>query len=210
MIQKHEESQADRNLKKTLIAISKFTIPPASLIAGFTAQNIYRYGKNVADVNADAAIVLGAAVWRRDPSPVFRERINHAVELYRQGKVKKLILTGGRGHKNEPTESAAARTYVINHGVPASAVLSEGRSHSTYANIINAKQVADAHGVKTVLIVSDPLHMKRAMTMARDIGLDAYPSPTPTTRFKGWKSQMEYLAKETVCYLGYLSWRLFE
>ena len=57
--------------------------------------------------------------------------------------------------------------------------------------------MADANSLKKVLIVSDPMHMKRAVAMARDIGLEAYPSPTPTTRYQGWRSQMGSLAHET-------------
>ena len=48
-------------------------------------------------------------------------------------------------------------------------------------DLVYAKQLADANGLKRVLIVSDPMHMRRAVTMASDIGLEAYPSPTPTT-----------------------------
>jgi uncharacterized SAM-binding protein YcdF (DUF218 family) len=46
--------------------------------------------------------------------------------------------------------------------------------------------------------------MKRAMTMASDVGLDAHPSPTPTTKYKSLQAQMTELARETVYYLGYL------
>jgi vancomycin permeability regulator SanA len=62
----------------------------------FTALRIYTYGNNSVDASADAAVVLGAAVWSSSPSPVFRERINHAIELYRRGKVRKLIFTEDR------------------------------------------------------------------------------------------------------------------
>jgi hypothetical protein len=55
-----------------------------------------------------------------------------------------------------------------------------------------------------VLIVSDPLHMKRAMTMATDVGLLADPSPTPSTRYQGMRSQAGLLAHETYYYFGYL------
>jgi uncharacterized SAM-binding protein YcdF (DUF218 family) len=174
------------------------------LTVAFLAVRIYTFGNAVTDANGDVAIVLGAAVWGKQVSPVFRERINHAINLYRQGKVRKIIFTGGQGNKNELTEAAAAQAYAINNGVPAGNILIEDTSHKTYENIVNAKRVADANGLKKALIVSDPLHMKRAVTMARDVGLDAYPSPTPTTRYQGWKSQMASLAHETYYYVGYL------
>ena len=148
--------------------------------------------------------MLGAAVWSQNVSPVFRERINHAVDLYRKGKVRKLIFTGGQGNSNEPTEAAAASSYAQANGIPIQDILVEQKSHTTFENIVNAKQLADANSLETVLIVSDPMHMKRAMTMARDVGLIAYPSPTPTTRYVGWRTQMSELARETFYYLGYL------
>jgi uncharacterized SAM-binding protein YcdF (DUF218 family) len=169
-----------------------------------TALRIYSYGSVATDKPADAALVLGAAVWSQNVSPVFRERINHAVDLYRQGKVQKIIFTGGQGNSNEPTEAAAARSYAQANGIPLRDILIEQKSHTTFENILNAKQLADANNLKTVLLVSDPMHMRRAMTMASDVGLTAYPSPTPSTRYVGWKAQTTELTRETFYYLGYL------
>ena len=196
-------------MRKKLSIIFKFVIVPALFLIVLVAVRIYTYGNNVVDVKADAAIVLGAAVWGDEVSPVFRERINHAVDLYRRGKVRKIILTGGQGNSDELTEAAAARDYAIKNGVQAGDILIEERSHTTYENVVNAKQLADANGLKKVLIVSDPLHMKRAVAMARDIGLEAYPSPTPTTRYQGWKAQMGSLSHETYYYFGYLARKVF-
>jgi uncharacterized SAM-binding protein YcdF (DUF218 family) len=123
--------------------------------------------------------------------------------------VGKLIFTGGQGNAGEPTESSAARNYALQSGVPASAILIEEKSHNTYENILYAKQLAESHGIKKVLIVSDPLHMKRAMAMAGDLGLAAEPSPTPSTRYQGLKSQVGLLAHETYYYIGYLLRRPF-
>jgi uncharacterized SAM-binding protein YcdF (DUF218 family) len=88
-------------------------------------------------------------------------------------------------------------------------ILIEEKSHTTYENILYAKQLADAHGIKKVLIVSDPLHMKRAVVMATDAGLTANPSPTPSTRYQGFKSQATLLVHETYYYIGYLLRRPF-
>jgi len=195
-------------LRKSFAFAAKFIIAPGLLLVVLIAIRIYTYGNNVVDVKAEAAIVLGAAVWGNEVSPVFRERINHAIDLYRSGKVRKIIFTGGQGNRNELTEAAAARAYAMKNGVPENVILIEETSHTTYENVVNAKQLADAHGLKKVLLVSDPMHMKRAVAMAGDIGLEAYPSPTPTTRYQGWRSQMGSLAHETYYYLGYLMRRL--
>ena len=179
------------------------------LAVGLLASRIYLYRNAGSDAPADAAVVLGAAVWGAEVSPVFRERINHGIDLYRKGKVRKLIFTGGRGNRGEPTESSAARRYALQRGIPADDILIEEESHTTYENILYAKQLADAQGMRKVLIVSDPLHMKRAVAMARDVGLVAEPSPTPSTMYRGLKSQAGLLAHETYYYLGYLLRRPF-
>jgi len=194
-----------KKLAKTVSIIFSILI----LSAGLLASRIYSYRNVRSAAPADAAVVLGAAVWTTEVSPVFRERINHAVNLYQRGQVGKLIFTGGQGNAGEPTESAAARQYAIESGVPANDILIEQKSHTTYENILYAKQLADAHGVKKVLIVSDPLHMKRAMTMASDVGLVAEPSPTPSTRYQGLRSQVGLLAHETYYYFGYLLRRVW-
>ena len=176
---------------------------------GLLAARIYLYSNASSDGPSDAAIVLGAAVWGANVSPVFEERINHGIDLYRKGRVGKLIFTGGQGNPGEPTESSAARDYALQLGIPAGDILIEEKSHTTYENILYAKQLTDAHGLRKVLIVSDPLHMKRAVAMARDVGLVADPSPTPTTRYQGLRSQAGLLAHETYYYLGYLLRRPF-
>jgi uncharacterized SAM-binding protein YcdF (DUF218 family) len=191
-------------MKKWLARTLKFLTLVLVLTVAITAIRIYTYGSKSVDINADAAVVLGAAVWTNDVSPVFRERINHAIELYRRGKVRKLIFTGGQGNQNEPTEAAAARAYALANGIPLQDILVEQQSHTTYENVVYAKQLVNANNLKKLLIVSDPMHMKRAMTMAADVGLDAYPSPTPTTKYQSLRAQMTELARETFYYLGYV------
>jgi uncharacterized SAM-binding protein YcdF (DUF218 family) len=94
----------------------------------------------------------------------------------------------------------------VAEGVPAAAILTETRSRDTRQNIDNVKPIIAEHGLGKVLIVSDPLHMMRAMQIAADAGLDAAPSPTPTTRFRTVFSQVPMLVKETYFNLEY---RLF-
>ena len=186
---------------RKIVAITLLVLLLTTVVTG---TRIYKYGSVSTDTEADAAVVLGAAVWSKNVSPVFRERINHAVDLYRRNKVRKIIFTGGQGNPNEPTEAAAARSYALANGVPPQDILVEQKSHTTYENIVYAKQLADANNLKKVLLVSDPMHMRRAMTMASDVGLNAYPSPTPTTKYQGWRTQLRELTRETFYYLGYL------
>lgn len=191
-------------MRRRLAIVSLGALGALLVVGCYLAVSIYAYSDNDDGARADAAVVLGAAVWSDEPSPVFRERINHAVELHRRGRVRKIIFTGARGSANEPAEAVAARAYAAERGVPASAILLETKSHTTYQNLLYAKRVADMNGLRRVLIVSDPMHMRRAMSMAHDLGLEARPSPTPTSRYQTTGAQLGQLARETYFYAGYL------
>ncbi|WP_226584805.1 YdcF family protein [Microseira wollei] len=173
---------------------------------GYISVSIYIYGTQQNEIKADAAIVLGAAVWGNQPSPVFRERINHAIQLYKTGKVQRIIFTGGVGNSNETAEAIVAKNYAFAQKIPATNILIETSSRTTHQNLKNAKIVANNRRLTKFLIVSDPLHMKRSVLMARDLGLNAYPSPTPTTRYRSLNGQLGFLARETYFYIVYLIW----
>lgn len=152
---------------------------------------------------SDCAIVLGAAAYGNKPSPVFAERINHAVELHRGGVVKYLLFTGGRVTASDKSESAVARTHALAAGVPASAILTEDVSRTTGQNLHEAKQVMELHGLRTAVIVSDPLHLKRAHSMAEDLGIDSVTSPTPTSRYRSLGAKAGFLVREVFYLHGY-------
>lgn len=67
----------------------------------------------------------------------------------------------------------------------------------------------DSCSYSSAIIVSDPLHMKRAMLMAKDCGIEAYSSPTPTTRYRTLRSKLPFLAREEFFYIGYRLVRIF-
>ena len=67
----------------------------------------------------------------------------------------------------------------------------------------------EENGYKTAIIVSDPLHMKRAMMLTEDAGITAYSSPTPTTRYVSLRTKIPFLARETFYYIGYKWYRVF-
>jgi uncharacterized SAM-binding protein YcdF (DUF218 family) len=190
----------------------KWLVAAALVLLGyvvFTAVGIYRFAPDDAGVTADAAIVLGAAVWGERPSPVFQERINHAIDLYEAGTVEKIIFTGGSDGDGRVAEAAAAKQVAIEQGVAAADILLESESQITLENLVNAQTVAAENGLTTFIIVSDPLHMKRSMLMAEDLGMTAYASPTPMTRYRSWRTQLGFLVRETFFYVTCLVVRPF-
>ena len=97
--------------------------------------DIYTYSLVTDSSPADAAIVLGAATWGAEPSPVFEERIKHAISLYKSGQIQAIIFTGGMGHDEQLAESVVASQYAVQHGVAAHDIYSETRSTLTYENL---------------------------------------------------------------------------
>ena len=170
----------------------------------FVAFSVLTYAWQRDELPADAAIVMGAAVYQNRPSPVFRERINHAIALYQSGTVNALIFTGGQDAYDSIAESEAARAYALQAGVAEADIFIETTSTDTEENLSEAGLIVAAQNFKRVLIVSDPMHMIRAVTVARDAGLDAYPSPTPTTRYRSLWSNFWFWMRESVFYGSYI------
>ena len=186
-----------------MIYISLTVLFVLILGAILASVSIVRYGKVDEKTRCDTAIILGAGTSNGEISPVYRERIRHGIWLYENGYVDCLIMTGGIGDGNCISDAYAAKQYAISMGVPEAAILIEEKSTITEENLENAKAIMTEYSLDTAIIVSDPLHMKRAMTMAKDYGISAYASPTPTTMYRSSNTKIPFLAREVFFYIGY-------
>ena len=168
----------------------------AALWLGGVATWIVYVGNRDQAGPADAIVVLGAAAYDARPSPVFTERIRHGIELYERGYAGALVFTGGYGDGARFSESQVARTFAVRAGVPEQAILIETLSRTTYQNLARSRDLLSDHGLQRVIVVSDPLHMARALRLCRHLGIDAVGSPTPSTRFRSFRTQWRFLARE--------------
>ena len=158
---------------------------------------------------ADVIIVLGAATSNGEVSPVYRERINHGIDLYNNGLADFIIMTGGTGKGNTISDALAAKNYALSRGVPEKAIFLEESSTITQENLFFSKEIMTEMGFVSAIIVSDPLHMKRAMLMAEDYDINSHSSPTPTTRYISLKTKIPFLIREEFFYVGYRLYRIF-
>ena len=163
---------------------------------GLVASHIWRFGYRDFAEPADCIIVLGAAVHGEEPSPVFEERLRHGVHLHREGMARYLIFTGGKGEGQAVSEGEVGERYAHAQGIPQSALLKETFSLTTRSNLAEAQKVMNARGLRRAIVVSDPLHLKRASLMAKGMELQAFTSPTPTTRYQGWHTRLGFLLRE--------------
>jgi len=193
---------------KKVLKIMGATLLAIILYTGFITVRIWRFGNVDQRQQADAAIVLGAAAWHNNPSPVFLERIRHGIWLYENGYVNYIIFTGGYSPGAAYSEAYVARNYALVAGIPSEFILIEEHSRTTEDHFSYAMHLIENHNIETVILVSDPLHMMRAVRMARDAGLTAYSSPTPTSMFQTLETQLPFLRREVMYYMGYQVVRL--
>ncbi|MEX2144560.1 MAG: YdcF family protein [Anaerolineales bacterium] len=195
--------QLKTNASKTL---SLLLLVVAVLLAAWAltiAFSIYSFSQLDETSVADVAVVLGAGTRSNGPSPVFRERIDHAIVLYRAGIVDAVILTGGIGQGRQVADSEIARQYALENNLPSEAIFIEITSQTTLQNLVEARLLMQRHAWQSALVVSDPLHMYRALAMANDLGLNARTSPTPTSRIASIWSNAIFLVREVILVFQY-------
>jgi uncharacterized SAM-binding protein YcdF (DUF218 family) len=176
----------------------------AFLIVGGTAFRVWHVARADDRQPVDAVIVLGAAQYDGEPSSIFAARLRHAQALYEDGLAPRIVTVGGSQVGDSYTEAEAGRRYLVERGVPASAVVAVGEGGDTLGSLRAAAARAETDGWRTSLVVSDPWHSLRARTMARDSGLEAWTSPTrsgPVVQTR--ETQARYIARETAALLYY-------
>ena len=126
---------------------------------------------------ADAIVVMGAAQYQGKPSPVLRARLDHAIALWQRGLAPRLVLTGGIGEGDTASEAAVSRVYVMNRGIPDTAILLENEGRTSAQSLRSAIDMLHARGLGTAVVVSDPFTMLRLEILGRRFGIDPFTSP---------------------------------
>ena len=144
---------------------------------------------------ADCALVFGAAVYGGSkPGPAIVRRVAAAAELYRNGQVSRLILSGGRGEGNRETEAAVMQTVAVEQGVGTADIWLEESSTSTQENLSYARNLTS--DCSSVVAISDQYHLGRIRLLAWRQGwfsLMTYPAQDrePVTPAERWSFQRE-------------------
>lgn len=130
---------------------------------------------------APVAIVFGAGLWRDgSPTPVLRDRVETAANLYFAGKVSKLLLSGDNRFidYNEPE---AMRTYALELGVPDDAIVLDFAGRRTYDTCYRAK---DIFGLDSVILVTQGFHLPRALYTCNKLDLNASGVPANQREYR--------------------------
>lgn len=173
----------------------------ALLVFGGTALRVWQVAQVDQWGQADMIVVLGAAQYNGDPSPVLRARLEHALDLYQQGRADYVVTVGGGQAGDNYTEAEASRMWLVEQGVPAEAVTKLEVGNDTLRSIRAVAGVAEQRSWDSAIIVSDPWHSWRSRSMAEDQGLRAMVSPTrsgPTGEVR-----THYILREAAAVLYY-------
>ena len=118
---------------------------------------------------APVVIVLGAGIDAQgNPSPFLAERLDVAIDLYRRGAVRALLMSGDNSRAGYD-EVGSMATYAIARGVPASAVVTDHAGFDTYSSCYRARSV---WGVDRAIVVTQAFHLPRAVFLCRRLGVD--------------------------------------
>jgi uncharacterized SAM-binding protein YcdF (DUF218 family) len=145
---------------------------------------------------AGAIVVMGAAQYDGVPSPDLRSRLDEARLLWGQHYSSTVMVTGSKEPGDQFTEAEASARYLELHGIPSHDILQAGGNDS-WENLSEAAPVLHAHGIKTVLVVTDPFHEARSLAIASSVRLSPSPTPTRTSPIRGLAT-VPYFAKETL------------
>ena len=200
-------------MTRALLQLLAVALTGFLLVVVYTIYRIAAQGDIDEARRADAIVVLGAAQYSGQPSGVFEARLQHAVDLWKEGLAPYLIVTGGKLPDDVTTEAATARAWAIANGVPEEAILGEYQGRNTLESLEGVATVMRRHDLHSVLVVSDRTHMLRSLRMASDLGITAWGSPTPTSPTdletdRRWRSIAHELAGLAAYYVG--GGRLFE
>lgn len=148
------------------------------LVPGFISFRVWQVARIDDRTSADAIVVLGAAQYNGVPTPVFQARLEHAADLFDEGVAPQVITVGGNQPGDTYTEAGSGRAYLTELGVPPTAILAVETGSNTVGSLDAVAQTVKDQGGSSVVLVSDPTHSYRSRMMARDVGLEAWTSPT--------------------------------
>ena len=177
----------------------------ALIAPGYAVSKVWRAANNPIVRSADVIVVLGAAQLDGRPGDALEARLIEAKRIFDLGLAPSIITVGAGAPGDRTTEAASGKAWLRAHGVPAKKVtaVEEGRdtlvSTKAYVELMKKRMVSD------VIIVTDPFHCQRAMTMANDQGVVSTCSPVQTGPNTISQSGYKYLLREAGAYLVYIT-----
>jgi vancomycin permeability regulator SanA len=156
-----------RRLVQAVVLACVLALLPATWMYVVTDDRL----RTTADVpRTDVAVVFGAGLWDGEPSPYLAHRLDAAAKLYREGRIKVVLVTGDNSRKDYD-EPDAMRAYLTRHGVPDRRIVSDYAGFDTWDSCVRAKKI---FGVDEAVLVSQGFHIRRAVALCQAAGVRSY------------------------------------
>ena len=177
----------------------------ALIAPAYGISQVWRAANNPVVRQADVIVVLGTAQLNGKPGDALEARLVEAKRIFELGYAPTIITVGAGAPGDRTTEAASGKYWLRTEGIPSRKItaVEEGRdtltSTKAYAVVMKKRYVSD------VIIVTDPFHCARAITMANDQGVLATCSPVQTGPNTLDNSGYRYLIREAAAYLAYIT-----
>jgi uncharacterized SAM-binding protein YcdF (DUF218 family) len=171
----------------------------------YGASQVWRAANNPVVRQADVIVVLGAAQLDGKPGAALEARLVEAKRIYDLGYAPLIITVGAGAPGDRTTEAASGKYWLRMNGIPAKDIIAVEEGRDTLVSTKAFAAVMKKRFVSDVIIVTDPYHCKRAMTMADDQGIISTCSPVQSGPNTLANSGYRYLIRETGAYLAYIT-----
>jgi len=150
---------------------------------------------------ADAIVVFGAAEYSGRPSPVYRARLDHALELFERGIAPVIITTGGAAADPQYNEGGVGHDYLMHRGVPEASLVAETQASDTAQSAARVAVIMRANHMQSCVAVSDAYHVFRIRQLLQHEGVKVCLAPRPDSRPHSWAQSSEAVLREAMSYV---------
>lgn len=154
------------------------------IISFLIVQTLIVCGARIrSDAKSEYILVLGAGTRGDEPSIELKNRLDKAIEVFKENKKGEIVVCGGKGSDQKFSEAYVMEKYLVENGIDKSNILKEDKSTNTYENIENANNIIKSiEGRKNIRvgIVTNDFHVYRSKLIAKKFGLDPIGIPAKT------------------------------
>ncbi|MBO1416358.1 YdcF family protein [Streptomyces sp. FH025] len=173
------QRRTQRRLFQTATVLCSLALAPSAWV-WLSGED--RVGTVESAPSAPVAVVFGAGLDQGRPSPYLEHRLVAAVDLYREGKVRAILVTGDNG-RVEYDEPDAMYRYLTEHGVPGERVVRDYAGFDTWNSCTRAHRI---FGVDRAVLVSQDFHVRRALALCEAAGIRSYAVGVPELHDATW------------------------
>jgi uncharacterized SAM-binding protein YcdF (DUF218 family) len=155
--------------------------------------------------SADAIVVFGAAEYSGRPSPVYRARLDHALDLFQRSVAPVVITTGGAAADPSFSEGGVGHDYLMGRGIPDASLIAETQGTDTAQSAERVAVIMRANHMRSCVAVSDAYHVFRIRKLLEHENVQVYIAPRPDSRPHSAWQRAEAVLREAA---SYLLWKL--